>query len=36
MVDIKELNIKIAEIVEKQNTLRTSIDQIVADIEKTV
>jgi type I restriction enzyme M protein len=36
IINIKELNIKIAEIVEKQNTLRTSIDQIVADIEKTV
>lgn len=36
VIDIKELNIKIAEIIEKQNTLRTSIDQIVADIEKTV
>ena len=36
VVDIKELNIKIADIVEKQNTLRISIDQIVAEIEQTV
>lgn len=36
VVNIKELNIKIADIVEKQSTLRTSIDQIVAEIEETV
>jgi type I restriction enzyme M protein len=35
-VDIKELNKDIAEIVERQNKLRTSIDQIVAEIEETV
>jgi type I restriction enzyme M protein len=33
VIDIKELNIKIAKMVEKQNTLRNSIDQIVAEIE---
>ncbi len=32
-IDIQELNIKISEIVAKQNVLRTSIDEIVADIE---
>lgn len=33
IIDIKELNKQIEEIVEKQNTLRKSIDEIVADIE---
>ncbi|MDD2871572.1 MAG: type I restriction-modification system subunit M [Candidatus Gracilibacteria bacterium] len=33
VVDIKELNIKIAGIVKRQNNLRTSIDEIVAKIE---
>lgn len=35
VVDIKELNTKIATIVERQSELRTAIDSIVADIEKT-
>lgn len=34
VVDIQELNTKIAQIVAKQNELRTAIDEIVADIEK--
>ena len=34
IVDIKELNKKIEEIVARQNELRTVIDEIVADIEK--
>lgn len=33
VIDIKELNIKISEIVKKQNELRTSIDNIVSEIE---
>lgn len=33
VVDIKELNLKIVEIVSRQNELRQSIDKIVADIE---
>jgi type I restriction enzyme M protein len=33
VVDITELNAKIAEIVTRQNELRTAIDEIVADIE---
>jgi type I restriction enzyme M protein len=33
IVDIKELNKKITEIVERQNILRTSIDEIVTEIE---
>ena len=33
VVDIKELNKEIAQIVSKQNKLRTAIDEIVADIE---
>ena len=35
VVDITELNEKIAKIVARQNELRTSIDEIVADIEGT-
>lgn len=34
IIDIKELNKKIAEIVKKQNELRTAIDEIVAEIEE--
>ena len=34
VVDIKELNAKIAKIVARQNELRLAIDEIVADIEK--
>ncbi|TSC52314.1 MAG: type I restriction enzyme M protein [Parcubacteria group bacterium LiPW_41] len=33
VVDITELNIKIAKIVARQNELRTAIDEVVADIE---
>jgi len=33
VIDIKELNIKISDIVKKQSELRTSIDEIVAEIE---
>ena len=33
VVDITELNVKIAKIVARQNELRTAIDEIVADIE---
>jgi len=33
IIDIKELNIKISEIVKKQSELRTSIDNIVSEIE---
>lgn len=33
VIDIKELNIKISEIVKKQSELRTSIDNIVSEIE---
>ena len=33
VIDIKELNKQIEEIVEKQNVLRKSIDEIVADLE---
>ena len=33
VVDITELNAKIAKIVARQNELRTAIDEIVADIE---
>lgn len=33
IIDIKELNIKISEIVKKQNELRASIDEIVKEIE---
>ena len=33
VVDITELNAEISEIVAKQNTLRISIDAIVADLE---
>ena len=36
IVDIQELNKKIAKIVERQNGLRTSIDEIVAEIEGNV
>lgn len=36
VVDITQLNIRISEIVEKQSVLRTSIDQIVAEIEWNV
>lgn len=35
VVDITELNTKIAKIVARQNELRTAIDKIVADIEST-
>jgi type I restriction enzyme M protein len=35
VVDITELNTKIAQIVSRQNELRTAIDEIVADIEGT-
>jgi len=35
VIDIKELNKKIKTIVERQNELRTAIDEIVADIEGT-
>lgn len=35
VVDIKELNIKISTIVERQQKLRAAIDEIVADIEGT-
>ena len=34
VVDIKELNSKITQIVTKQNELRSAIDEIVLDIEK--
>lgn len=34
VVDIKELNLNIAEIVAQQNKLRTAIDEIVSDIEE--
>jgi type I restriction enzyme M protein len=34
VIDIKELNIKISEIVKRQSELRSSIDEIVAEIEK--
>jgi type I restriction-modification system, M subunit len=33
VIDIKELNAKIAEIVARQSQLRAEIDQIVAEIE---
>ena len=33
LVDIAELNAQIAKIVARQNTLRTEIDEIVADLE---
>jgi type I restriction-modification system, M subunit len=33
VIDIKELNAKIAEIVARQSQLRVEIDQIVAEIE---
>jgi type I restriction enzyme M protein len=33
VVDITELNTKIAKIVDRQNELRAAIDEIVADIE---
>ncbi len=33
VIDIKELNKKISEIVQRQNQLRTSIDEIIAEIE---
>ena len=35
VVDITELNAKIAQIVARQNKLRTAIDEIMADIEGT-
>jgi type I restriction enzyme M protein len=35
VVDITELNAKIAKIVARQNELRAAIDEIVADIEGT-
>jgi type I restriction enzyme M protein len=33
VIDIKELNNKIEQIVKKQNELRKSIDEIIAEIE---
>jgi len=35
VIDIKELNTKIAQIVKNQNNLRVAIDEIVNDIEGT-